>query len=213
MSKTIEKSNILDIENHKLFLLYREKLEKVITELNCSVEKIQQINYKFSEDDDFDNNYLSIVDIYRKWHLKSILPESLKLLIPSTLDLTTYHDKAVWTGVDYDFCKENNLLETLSEEKQNNYSCKFEITPTENPDTNFYNIIGEIYFKKHNDNQTRFEMKLTLNLNYDLLKSKFSNLGMESTFDKIIDKLVDLISTEVEKNMNLIANQISEKYK
>lgn len=212
MSKTIEKSSILNIENYKLFLLYREKLEKIITEFNSSVEDIQQINYKFIEHDDFDNNYLTMVNIYRKWKLKSIIPESLKLLIPSSIDLSTYYDKATWTGVDYDFCQENNLLGNLSEQQQNDYSCKFEITPTESPQTNFYYILGEIYFKKYGEKQTKFEMKLTFKLYYNMLKDMFLSFGLESSLDLIIDKLIDLISSEVEKNMNLITDQISINY-
>ncbi len=212
MSRQIYKECILNIQNHKLFLLYREKLEFIIKELDCSVKEIIPIEYKFFEDQDFDNNYLTQTSIKRKWNLKSILPESLNILIPSSIDFTTWYDNASWKGIDYDYCEENNLLNSLSEDQLNSYSCDFKITPTLNEENNFYNVLGKNYFIRHGENQTKFIVELSLELNYKLLKEKFSSFGLENVLDSVIDKLVDLITSELEKNMNLIAKQISEKY-
>ena len=51
MSKSIEKKSVLDINNRKLFFLYRENLESIIPNLtNCSIEEVKQLSYNYVED-------------------------------------------------------------------------------------------------------------------------------------------------------------------
>lgn len=213
MLRSITKESIFNIENHKLFLLYREKLEYIIKNLNSSVKEILPIDYKFTEDDDFDNNYLTYTNIKRKWKLKSIIPEPLKLLIPSSFDFTTWYDNAIWSGIDYEYCQENDILDSLTDEQLDSFNSEFIITPTLDGENDFYKIKGKNFFIRHGKDQTKFKVDLTIELNYNLISQNFSALGLENTIEFVIDKLFDLLTIELEKNMCLIAEQISEKYK
>lgn len=235
MSKNIEKKSVLDINYRKLFFLYRENLESIIPNLsNCSIEEVKQLSYNYIEDNNFDDNYQNKVEILRKWHLKSILPSSLNSIIPSSLNITNWYDKAVWNGVDYDLLTEDlkELRHRLENNESNNQDlkkeidekqkildtdkdlfCNFKIYSSKDSKFNFYLVSGEIKFEKINESQTNFLLNTKIEVYYNYLKEKFSIFQSNELLDSFVNNILEFVSKEIEKNLSLIAKQISQKYK
>lgn len=235
MSKNIEKKSVLDINYRKLFFLYRENLESIIPNLsNCSIEEVKQLTYNYIEDNNFDDNYQNKVEILRKWHLKSILPSSLNSIIPPSLNITNWYDEAVWSGVDYYLLTEdlkelklklennepeNQHLKEEIDQKQKlldtdkDLVCNFKIYSSKDVKFNFYLVSGEIKFEKINESQTNFVLNTKIEVYYNYLKEKFSIFQSNELLDSFVNNILEFVSKEIEKNLSLIAKQISQKYK
>lgn len=236
MSKKIQHTTHLNISNQKLFNLYREKIESIIPNLYCNIKKIEQLSYSFKENRDFDNNYKTDVHIMRKWYGKTFIPNSISKILPNSIDLTTWYDKACWSGFDDELLQEeiddlnnelnnidekdlkyNQIKEELIKKKEifdrnvNNLVCKYKITPTPNENNNIYIVQGENHFKKKKD-KTELIMNMQININYDRIKQLSSIFKIDSVLESTINIIIEFVSNELKKNMDMIAKQISEKY-
>ena len=228
MSKSIEKISILDINYQKLFFLYREKLESIIPTLtNSSIKEIKQISYDYIEDDNFDENYKNHVNILRKWFLKNILPSTLSSIIPPSLNMNSWYDESIWSGVDYSLLAEDledlkksdpnnlNLIKTLEEllNEDQDLICSYKTYSSKDKNLNFYSANGQIKFEKFNEFQTKLTLSIEIEVYYDYLKEKFSIFKSNDLLESFVNNILDFVAKEIEKNLSLIAKEISEKYK